>query len=179
VSLDIRRGAEGDARALAELAARTFQETFAADNRPEDIALHVARAYGPSQQLNELRDSNVTTLLADLDGQLAGYAQLRIGSSPKCVSGEKPIELWRFYVESAWHGRGVAQALMTQVDLEARSRGAMTLWLGVWEQNERAKAFYRKAGFTDVGSQIFTVGSDAQTDRIMVRRIGSSGPHSV
>ena len=75
VSIDIRRGGESDAAALAQLAARTFQETFAADNRPDDIALHVARAYGLSHQLHELCDPNITTLLAELDGQPAGYAQ--------------------------------------------------------------------------------------------------------
>lgn len=177
MSLVIRQGRETDARALAELAARTFHETFAADNRPDDMALHLARAFGPSRQLSELRDPQVTTLLADLDGHLAGYAQLRFGSRPNRVTGEKPIELWRFYVASNWHGRGVAQALMQQVEQEARSRGATTLWLGVWERNERAKAFYRKAGFTDVGSQIFMVGSDAQTDRILVRQLHAGIPH--
>jgi RimJ/RimL family protein N-acetyltransferase len=40
--------------------------------------------------------------------------------------------------------------------------------VGVWERNERAKAFYLKCGFVDVGSHIFGVGSDPQTDRVMV-----------
>ena len=137
------------------------------------MALHIARAYGPSQQLEEILDPNITTLLAEVDGRLAGYAQLRAGSSPECVAGDKPVELQRFYVASAWHGRGVAQALMKQVELEAHRRGAHTLWLGVWEHNERAKAFYLKVGFTDVGSHIFTVGSDAQTDRILMRQLRS------
>jgi GNAT superfamily N-acetyltransferase len=44
-------------------------------------------------------------------------------------------------------------------------------WLGVWERNPRANAFYRKVGFTDVGSHVFMVGTDPQTDRIMVRHL--------
>jgi diamine N-acetyltransferase len=171
MSIRVRYGREHDANALAELAARTFQEAFAAANRPEDMALHIARAYGPAEQLRELRDPSVTTLLVHVDGQLAGYAQLRLGGAPACVTGGSPVELWRFYVASAWHGRGVAQALMAQVVDEVRRRGGQTVWLGVWEQNDRAKAFYRKSGFVDVGSQIFMVGSDAQTDRILVRAV--------
>jgi len=58
---------------------------------------------------------------------------------------------------------------MARVDSEAVRRGAHTLWLGVWERNERAKAYYKKSGFTDVGSHVFMVGDDAQTDRILVR----------
>lgn len=49
----------------------------------------------------------------------------------------------------------------------ARERDGAVLWLGVWERNPRAQAFYRKSGFVDVGSQVFLVGTDAQTDRVM------------
>jgi len=169
MSIMVRAGVATDATALAELAARTFRETFAADNRPEDMELHTAQAYGTSQQQLELIDPNIATLLVEVDGQMAGYAQLRSGLAPTCVTGEAPVELWRFYITQAWHGRGVAQALMQRVESEAYRRGRRTLWLGVWERNERAKAFYHKNGFTDVGSHVFMVGTDAQTDRIFVR----------
>lgn len=167
----IRRGVETDATALADLAARTFQDAFGADNRPEDMALHVASAYGTTQQRRELADPDITTLLADVDRRLAGYAQLRPGEPPACVTGESPIELWRFYVDRPWHGRGVAQALMQRVELEAERRGSRTLWLGVWERNPRAQSFYHKSGFTDVGSHVFIVGADPQTDRILVKAL--------
>ena len=169
MSITIRLGQVSDATALAELAARTFHETFAAENRPEDMALHLARSYGTSQQESELTDPNIATLLVEIDGELAGYAQLRTNMAPECVTGESPVELWRFYVDQPWHGRGVAQGLMRSVDAEAIRRGGRTLWLGVWERNERAKAFYHKSGFTDAGLQVFMVGTDAQTDRILVR----------
>lgn len=167
----IRIGTASDADALAELAARTFEETFGADNRPEDMALHKATAYGHAQQLRELVDPDVVTLLAEVDGQLGGFAQLRSGPAPECVTGDSPIELLRLYVARAWHGQGLAQALMQRVELEAKERRARTLWLGVWENNPRAQAFYRKTGFTDVGSHVFIVGTDPQTDRIMIRPI--------
>jgi len=169
MSIMIRVGVATDATALAELAARTFRETFAADNRPEDIALHTAHAYGTSQQERELADPDIATLLVEVDGQLAGYAQLRSSVPPACVTGEEPIELWRFYIAQPWQGRGVAHALMRKVERDAYRRGGRTLWLGVWERNERAKAFYHKNGFMDVGSHVFMVGTDAQTDRILVR----------
>ena len=169
----IRTGVATDATALAELAARTFRETFAGDSRPEDMRLHIAHAYGTSQQEKELVDPDIATLLVDVDGQLAGYAQLRAGVPPACVTGEEPLELWRFYIAPPWHGRGIAQALMRRVESEAYGRGARTLWLGVWERNERAKAFYHKNGFMDVGSHVFMVGTDAQTDHILVRPLAA------
>jgi len=96
-----------------------------------------------------------------------GYAQLRSVRPPPCVDPAKAIELWRFYVASAWHGRGVSQELMAAVVQAARDAGGETLWLGVWERNPRAQAFYKKSGFVDVGTQTFLLGSDEQNDRVM------------
>ena len=152
---------------MAELAAATFRDAFGADNDPADLALHLARSYGVAQQAAELAHPAITTLVASVAGALAGYAQLRLGRRPACVTAARPLELWRFYVDRPWHGRGVAQALMAGAVAAARGRGAGSLWLGVWEHNPRAQTFYKKSGFSDVGSQTFFVGTDEQTDRVM------------
>lgn len=168
LDITVRHATPADAGALAGFAASTFSDTFAAENRPADMALHVSTSYGLSQQQAELADPEMTTLLAEAEGQLAGYAQVRANAGPDCVEGIMPLELMRFYVAAPWQGQGVAQALMQSVATAARARGAQTLWLGVWERNERAKSFYRKCGFRDVGSQPFVLGTDTQTDRVMV-----------
>lgn len=152
---------------MAELAAATFRDAFGSENDDADLALHLARSYGFAQQTAELAHPAITTLLAFADGELAGYAQLRPGLPPPCVTAARPIELWRFYVARPWQGLGVAQTLMAATVDAARQRRGAVLWLGVWERNPRAQAFYRKSGFTDVGSQVFLVGTDAQTDRVM------------
>ncbi len=167
----LRPGLPGDAARLAEFAARTFQEAFGAANAPADMALYLSRTYGVPQQTAELEDPAIVILLAEADGLLAGFAQLRGGPAPACVGGPRPIELQRFYVDGRWQGKGVAQALMGAVREEAGRRGAGVLWLGVWQRNHRAQAFYRKCGFADVGSQPFLLGSDRQTDRIMTRTL--------
>jgi diamine N-acetyltransferase len=163
----IRTAVPQDAAALAELAKTTFYDTFAAGNNAADMALHLARAYGVAQQTAELQDPRLTTLLVEVDGKSVAYAMVRDQPPPACVTGPRPIELWRFYVRQAWHGRGVAAVLMARVRDEARARGARTLWLGVWEHNDRARAFYAKCGFTDVGEHVFLFGTDPQTDRVM------------
>lgn len=175
----LRPALPSDANALAELAARTFHETFAADNRPEDMAAHEAESYGPDQQGREIAAPNIVTILVhapDENDALVGFSQLRRGPAPACVSGEAPVEVWRFYLAMTHHGKGIAQALMERVHADARQMGARTLWLGVWERNERAKAFYRKCGFTDVGTHVYMVGTDAQTDRIMVQAVAAGHP---
>ena len=166
--LQIRRAELSDAAALAEIAARTFAETFATENRPEDMQAHLAKAYGVPQQSAELADPNGITLLAHRDGRLIGYAQIRRHQAPACVVQEQPIELRRFYVDRAAHGSGVAKELMASAHDAARELGGKHLWLGVWERNGRAIAFYSKVGFKQVGSHDFYVGADRQTDQVFV-----------
>jgi GNAT superfamily N-acetyltransferase len=163
----IRSAEPADAAVLAELARTTFYDTFASSNDAADMALHLQTAYGVPQQTAELQDPQITTLLVEEDGAAIAYAQIRDHHVPECVTGPAPIELWRFYIDRRWHGRGVAAELMTRVKDEARRRGARTLWLGVWERNGRAIAFYTKSGFADVGEHIFLFGTDPQTDRVM------------
>jgi diamine N-acetyltransferase len=174
--VDIRPGTAADAAALAAFAARTFAETFAADNDAADMQAHVARAYGIPQQTAELTDPEMATLLAEQAERLVGYAQLRRGTSPACVVVDQPIELLRFYVDRAAHGTGVAPALMAAVQDAAHAAGARHLWLGVWERNPRAIRFYAKCGFVDVGSHAFVLGTDRQTDRVMVAALRTPVP---
>ena len=167
----IRRAGIADAALLAELGARTFVETFAADNRPEDIAAYLATAFGPEQQADELTDSHSTFLIAEVDGVAAGYAKIHPGRTPESVTGERPIELVRLYVSQMWLGRGVGAALMRDCLGEARRAGYQMLWLGVWERNNRARAFYRKWNFREVGKHIFQLGDDPQIDILMERPV--------
>lgn len=170
-SLHIRTATIADAALLADLAARTFAESFGAHNTVDDMSIHLSRTYGEAIQKRELEDPALTYLIAEVNGATAGYALVRAGSAPAIVTGVQPVEIYRFYVDRPWHGRGVAQGLMSACEAEARRRGGQTLWLGVWERNERAKRFYEKMGFRDVGTQEFVVGTDPQTDRVLTRAI--------
>lgn len=170
-NLIIRRGRAGDAALLAELGARTFSETFAPDNSAADMAAYLASAFSPAQQAAELADSSSLFLIAEKDGVALGYAMLRSGNVLESVSGARPIEVVRLYVSQASLGSGVGAALMQACIKEAKQRGYKTLWLGVWEHNARAQAFYRKWNFTEIGTHIFQLGDDPQTDILMQRAI--------
>jgi GNAT superfamily N-acetyltransferase len=171
IPVTIRTATAADAAAVSDLARRTFYDTFAANNDPADMALHLANAYSVERQTLEIADRDMTTLIVEEGGDAIAYAQIRADHIPECVTGADPIELWRFYVDRNWHGRGVAQTLMDEVKTVARKRGAKTLWLGVWEKNDRARAFYAKCGFADAGEHIFLFGTDPQTDRVMVTNL--------
>ncbi|MEZ5291233.1 MAG: GNAT family N-acetyltransferase [Vicinamibacterales bacterium] len=170
-SVRIRRATPADAAALAELGARTFHDTFAADNRPEDMAAHLASAFGVPQQTAELASTDYVTLIGEIDGVMAAFAQVRRKTAPDCVSGPAPVELHRFYVDRPWHGAGVAAVLMAESLEAVRALGGRTVWLSVWERNPRAIAFYTKQGFRRAGTTEFWVGPDCQTDHVLERPV--------
>lgn len=167
----IRRATLADALLIAELGARTFSDTFAADNNPEDVAAYIAESFGPRQQAAELADPRASFLIAEIESTAVGYAQLKSGDAPKCVKGPHPVELVRLYAAKEWIGRRVGEALMRACIAEAREQGYQTMWLGVWERNERAQKFYRKWEFQVAGEHIFQLGRDRQTDWIMERAL--------
>ncbi|MGB7622860.1 MAG: GNAT family N-acetyltransferase [Terriglobia bacterium] len=171
ISPEIRRGTVDDAPLLAEFGAHTFCDTFAADNTPEDMAAYLASSFSPEKQAAELAEPQVTFFIAEFNGAAAGYAQLRASQAPACLTDPRAIELVRMYVLRDWFGRGVGEALMGACIDAARQAGYHSMWLGVWERNGRAQAFYCKWGFRVVGRHVFQLGSDPQTDFLMERAL--------
>jgi len=170
-NLVIRHGKANDAALLAELGARTFSETFAPNNSPADMTAYLVSAFSPAQQAAELADADCLFLIAETNSVVVGYAMLRFGNVLDSVTGDRPIELVRLYVSQESLGSGVGAVLMKACINEAKQRGYETLWLGVWEHNHRARAFYRKWNFHEVGTHIFQLGDDPQTDILMQRAV--------
>ena len=173
----VRIATVADAAAVSDFGRRTFSDTFAADNDPADMAAYLAEAFAPAKQAAELANPECTCLLAECDGVIAGMAFVIDGSANDVVHGHHLVELQRFYVDTPWHGRGVAHALMDSVVRTASALGGDVLWLGVWERNARAIAFYRKQGFERVGAKTFRLGADVQTDDVMARALVELARH--
>lgn len=178
-TISIRLARPADATPLSILGARTFSDTFGPYTPPADLATYLATAYTPERQAAEISDVNGVMLVVEtnpVEGTpiLIGYAYLGRGSTPAVVTGPDPLELKRFYIDVPWHGRGVAHTLMQKVLQYAAQLRARTLWLGVWEHNTRAFAFYRKYGFQRVGEHVFPVGNDPQVDWLLVRTLDVS-----
>lgn len=169
MEIQIRDAQLQDAALLAELGRQTFFEAFHDSNDPARLAQFLNQTYAPELQCQELQDPAITTLVAMVDGRPAGFAQLRHGAPEPCVTGLGPIELQRIYALQAFLGAGVGKALLSACLERAKEQGFKTIWLGVWEHNPRAQAFYVKHGFRQVGSHPFDVGGDLQTDLIFER----------
>lgn len=166
----IERASLEHADNLAHLASALFEQTFGPANTPEDMAAYVADAFSPSQQRRELADARNRIWLARdaVTGSLVGYAHVRLDAAPRAAAADtRSAEIARLYADRDWHGRGLGGALMHMCIETAREHGARLLWLGVWEHNQRAIAFYEKHGFRVIGEQPFVLGTDRQRDLVM------------
>lgn len=171
----IRQATVQDAELLTRLGTALFIQTFAHVNAPEDLAAYLPTAFSPVIQATELEQSGTVFLLASIGDVPVGYAHLAVTKPAEDVSAADPIELVRFYVDASWHGQGVSHTLMEEILGQAARGGHDRLWLGVWEKNPRAIAFYQKKGFEIVGRKDFLLGSDLQTDLVMVRDLRLPG----
>ena len=169
----IRLATLDDAKSLTDLSYTTFWDAFAhhPKNAPDDLAYYMRQAFNLEQITRELSDPKAIFLIAEIDGELAGYAKLVLDNTEPGISAEKPIELNRLYSQQKFLGQGVGQTLMDACFELARKNGFDTIWLGVWEFNPRAQRFYEKNGFNLVGKHTFVLGTDPQTDLLMQRAV--------
>ncbi len=174
--LHIRRATLADAAPLSALAEQTFRDTFADANAPDDMEAYAGAAFSRERVRAELADGANTFLLAFSGGaeRPTGYAKLRTGTTDPSVLGPAPVELQRLYVDRSALGHGIGAALMRASLTAARQGGHRTLWLGVWEHNARAIAFYERWAFVTVGDHVFRLGADDQRDLIMARPVPES-----
>lgn len=163
----IRYASAADAFALSELGAETFRASYAEANGPHLVEGYIADHYSPAIQLAELQDDRLIYFVAEIEGQLAGFALLRTDQAHPDVGGTHPIRLARIYVDTPYLGVGLGSALMERCIEECRMRAHDLLWLGVWERNQKAIAFYERWGFARVGVEVFDVGGDKQRDVIL------------
>lgn len=172
-----------DIERIASLGRHVFYQTFAASTGAEDLERYLNEAYSPAAIRADIENPDKRVIVAEAaivapqdetpySPTLAGFAMIAINSSEDCLkSWEKPLELQRIYVDSAHQGAGVARKLEAYVTQWAREEGYKSVWLGVWENNHRAKAFYAKCGYEKIGTHDFVVGNQVDTDEIMAKSI--------
>jgi GNAT superfamily N-acetyltransferase len=160
----ILRATLADAQALSLLSTAVFPLGCPANTPPEDLADYIRREHTADRYRAMLQDDRLAVLIAKVDDNFAGLALLAQAAALSEMNSPCGLELRRFYIDSAYHGRGVADVLMKQVLAVAAERGEPSLWLSAFSGNGRALAFYKRWGFRIAGVHDFIVGSDRQRD---------------
>lgn len=159
---------------LAELQAisrQTFAETFADDNSAADLAEYLDKAYAGEKLTAELADDNSEFLFIEHNQQVAGYLKLNWNEAQTEVQGPDALEVERIYLLADYQRLGLGRQLLEYAFDRAEKLGKTRVWLGVWEHNQKALAFYQKLGFTAFSDHLFQLGEDAQRDILMEKTL--------
>lgn len=118
--------------------------------RPEDLPriMEIERAsytapWPEASFRGLLRRPDASILIAELDGQIVGYAA--------CWAVYEQGELGNIAVAPEYRGRGIAKRLMDAVIEDMRERGVRELFLEVRVTNEVARRLYERYGFEEIG----------------------------
>ena len=178
----IRAAEQGEAQQLASFGATLFRQAYETTHPEPTLSEYLADSFAISRFARTLADpASAILVIVSADGSWIGYAELRQGAPTapttvltRTLPGVAPMEIVRFYVDQAWHGRGVAQDLMHACDERARMSGCDSLWLQAWQQAAQALRFYGKAGFDIYGTAVFTFGARADEDLVLARALATS-----
>lgn len=165
--ISIKEATTADAALIADLSRKTFYDSFAADNTPENMEKFMNEQFTRERLMKEVGAAGNIFLLAYVGDEVVGYARLREINSTLLIENGPAIEIARIYAVQHSIGKGIGSALMQQCIGIARQKDARVIWLGVWEKNQKAISFYTKWGFEKFGEHMFMLGDDAQTDWLM------------
>lgn len=160
-----------DIRDLQTLSTDTFRETFQEQNSPEHLSAYIERAYNVEKLKQELNNPSSQFYFAHLDCELAGYLKVNTNEAQSEVMDSNSLEVERIYVKKKFQKHGIGKHLMDKAMEIATEQQKQKIWLGVWEDNENAIAFYQKKGFVQTGSHAFFRGDDEQVDLIMTKTL--------
>lgn len=160
------------ASVLTALGRRLFADTFSSANEASNMDAYLDESYTTELQLKELNDPAMWSFMAFDGKNPIGFAQSRQKKEVyDFIGDENAIELQRIYVDKNYAGKGVGKKLIDACIHKARDLNKQTIWLGVWEHNPTAIKFYERQGFYKVGTHIFKLGDQEDTDNIMIKKL--------
>lgn len=152
---------------LVAISRETFAATFTDNTAPADMQDFLDTAYSPQKLTAELQTPGTTFWFILQDGAVAGYLKLNTGAAVSSDADPAGLELERIYIRNKYQHQGLGGQLFTHAEKIAQNANLASINLGVWEGNLNAQAFYKRLGFRKVGSHVFQVGSDPQTDWLL------------
>lgn len=171
MTIEIRKCTLEDLGALQEIGIETFNDTFKNQNSPENMKAYLDKAFNLNQLEKELSNPDSEFYFIYSSGEIAGYLKVNINKAQSERMGRDSLEIERIYIRRVFQKQGLGKHLYNKAIEIAVERNKKKIWLGVWEKNESAIAFYEKMEFVRTGAHSFYMGDEEQTDFIMTRTL--------
>lgn len=169
--INIRIADKNDAELIADMSRQTFYDSFETQNTKEDMDIFLSKTFTKEILMNEVGAERNIFLLAYDNDEPVGYVRMRENNMPPQLGTDRAMEIARIYSIKTSIGKGIGRALMQKCIDIAKERNHHTVWLGVWEHNQRAIDFYTRWGFEKFSDHDFILGNDVQKDWLMKKSI--------
>lgn len=167
----VRLATIADVKLLNNFARLSFYEMWKDYNTDEDLDKYMNEFFTEEVLITEINDPNIDYFIALYDNEIAGYCKLKRNYKEGNLPDVPCIELQRMYTTLKTIRKGIGSSLMNHCLAISKHEGFIVMWLGVFEKNFRAIAFYSRFGFTTYGSHDFVLGNDVTTDLLMMKTI--------
>jgi diamine N-acetyltransferase len=171
MTIRLTKCTHGDLHKLQEISNETFNDTFKEQNTPENMETYLERAFNLNQLEKELSNPSSEFYFVFFNNELAGYLKVNINDAQSEDMGNEALEVERIYIKRNFQKHGLGKYLLNKAIEVANVPNKTKVWLGVWEKNESAIAFYKKMGFVEIGAHSFYMGDEEQMDIIMTLAI--------
>ena len=171
MTINIKKCTLEDSRKLQEISYETFNETFKDQNSPENMKAYLERAFNLKQLEKELSNISSQFFFVYFNNEVAGYLKVNTNDAQSEEMGDESLEIERIYIRNKFQKHGLGKYLLNKAMEIAMERNKKKIWLGVWEKNENAIAFYKKMGFVQTGAHSFYMGDEEQIDFIMTKTL--------
>ncbi|RFN58593.1 GNAT family N-acetyltransferase [Marixanthomonas ophiurae] len=152
---------------LQKIAKETFFETYASENTKEDMDAYLAKNFNTEHLQRSIINPDSFYYFAMNHQEVIGYLKVNQGSAQTDNKLPDALEIERIYILSKFQRKGVGKLLLKKAVEKAQSFNIKTLWLSVWDKNQKAIYFYKNQGFKAFDNQFYWVGTDKQTDVLM------------
>lgn len=171
--IEITACTTADLSTLKALALSTFVNSFGHQNTPENMAIYTSKAFSDENVQQELSNPDSQFYFAKSQGEAIGYMKVNFGAAQTDLKEATGMEIERIYIRASFQGNGVGAQLFDFAEELASASKMIYIWLGVWNQNERAIRFYEKQGFKAFDTHVFYLGNDRQSDVLMRKELGA------
>ncbi len=178
MSIHLQKITKNNVQDLQEVSIQTFTETFKDNNSEKSLNDYLNTAYELTKLEKELENPHSEFYFAYFNNELAGYLKININDAQSEKMGENALEveriyikMERIYIKKSFKRRGIGRHLIETAEQLAKKYQKNLMWLGVWEYNPKAIAFYETLGFKVIGAHSFFMGEEEQTDLIMSKQL--------
>lgn len=171
MTVEIRACSREDLQKLQEISIETFNDTFKDQNSPDNMRAYLERAFNAKQLEDELSNSCSDIFFVYYNEELAGYLKVNREGAQSEQMSDASLEIERIYIRKKFQKHGLGKYLLNKAMETALEHKKKEVWLGVWEKNDNAIAFYKKRGVVQTGSHSFYMGDEEQIDFIMVKTL--------